>query len=142
MPARHNPRGGIAMLLRSSRASTGALVSVGFASAIAASVATEDARACGGCFHEPPPVNVPSETQTSLVAGHRMAVSISTAQTVLWDQVQYTGAPKDFAWVLPIRPGARLELSTDAWFEALEAATATRVVSPQITCQSSFGNGP
>jgi hypothetical protein len=32
------------------------------------------------------------------------------------------------AWVLPVRPGARVEEVGDAWFEALELATAPRIV--------------
>jgi hypothetical protein len=111
---------------------------VGCAAALTATLfAGRDARACGGCFH---PIEEPEPT---VITGHRMALSISTAQTVLWDQVQYAGSPSEFAWVLPIKPGAYIELSNDAWFETLEAATATRVAAPQIQCQfdnSSFGS--
>jgi len=91
-----------------------------------AKLAPSDARACGGCFH---PEDQP---ETTVVTGHRMAFSISTTQTVLWDQIQYAGNPKDFAWVLPGKPGARIEVANDAWFEALDAATTTRVVAPQL----------
>ncbi len=59
-----------------------------------------------------------------------MAFSISPVQTVLWDQIRYTGPTSEFAWVLPVRPGARIELSHDAWFAALEAST-----QPVITGQ-------
>src|SRR5262245_55221253 len=96
-------------------------------------VVSSDARACGGCFHE---VNQP---ETTVVTGHRMAVSISPVQTVLWDQIRYSGAASDFAWVLPVRAGAVIEASSDAWFEALDAATSTRVVPPQLNCISSGG---
>lgn len=88
------------------------------------------ARACGGCFH---PEDQPPE-QSSVVLAHRMALSISTDVSVLWDQVQYTGSPGEFAWVLPVKPGARLEVASDAWFEALEAATGVRVAPPTIQC--------
>ena len=37
-----------------------------------------------------------------------MALSISTQQTVLWDQIRYSGDPAEFAWVLPVRAGAKL----------------------------------
>ncbi|MCK6593482.1 MAG: DUF2330 domain-containing protein, partial [Polyangiaceae bacterium] len=107
---------------------------VGCAAALASTLfAGRDAHACGGCFH---PVN---ETETTVITAHRMALSISTTQTVLWDQVQYAGAPSEFAWVLPIKPGAYIELSNDAWFEALDAATSTRVAAPQIQCQFQSG---
>jgi hypothetical protein len=71
---------------------------------------------------------------TSLVTDHRMAFSMSPAQTVLWDQVRYSGSPSDFAWVLPVRAGARVELSTDAWLAALDATTQTVIVGPATTC--------
>lgn len=63
-----------------------------------------------------------------------MALSVSTKQTVLWDQVQYDGNPSEFAWVLPVKKGAYIEVSTDAWFEALDAATAVHVTSPPLDC--------
>jgi hypothetical protein len=86
-----------------------------------------DARACGGCFHEPAPVSV---VDTSFVTDHRMAFSMSPAQTVLWDQVRFSGNPKDFAWVLPVKPGARIELSHDEWIAALDASTQTVITGP------------
>src|SRR4029079_4540257 len=103
-----------------------------FVSCLSASLLdASPAHACGGCFHGP------SESTPSVVTGHRMALSISPTRTVLWDQVQYAGDPKDFAWVLPVGPGAVLEEATDAWFEALDAVTSTRVVSPTVKCGGS-----
>ncbi len=114
----------------------GPLALCGVAALTGALLASNDARACGGCFH---PENQP---ETTLVTGHRMALSISQAQTVLWDQVQYSGSPSEFAWVLPVKPGAHIELANNAWFEALDAATSTRVVPPQLNCvQQSFDEG-
>src|SRR4051812_3017049 len=83
----------------------------------AAALPTADARACGGCFHEV------SQTQSTVVTGHRMAFAISPTHSVLWDQIAYAGAPASFAWVLPVKAGAVVELSNDAWFETLDAAT-------------------
>ena len=112
----------------------------------AALVATHrEARACGGCFH---PASA-TQTASSVVTGHRMAVAVSPTRTVLWDQVQYAGDPAEFAWVLPVFAGAYLELADDAFFESLEAVTATRVVSPPTSCggqgtqtaQGGFGCG-
>ena len=89
-------------------------ISLIFPFAMLASLAHEGrANACGGCFHGPPPVG-PTEVE-SVITDHRMAFSISTKQTVLWDQVRYTGNPVEFAWVLPIRPGARVELASNQW---------------------------
>src|SRR5262245_52607949 len=81
------------------------------------------AAACGGCVPPPPgPV-----TQTTVVTGHRMAFAVSSERTVLWDQIKYDGAPEDFSWVLPVRPGSTIEAASDAWFEALDGFTNNRV---------------
>ena len=85
------------------------------------------ADACGGCFTQP----APPEAQRTVVTDHRMALSISTKQTVLWDQIRYSGDPAEFAWVLPVRAGAKLELSSDAFFTALDASTQPVVYAPQ-----------
>ena len=105
-------------------------LSFGLSSALALSGG--DAQACGGCFIPP------TETESTVVDAHRMALSISTTQTVLWDQIEYQGDPEDFAWVLPIKQGAVLELADAAWLDVLDAATTTTVRSPQLTCG---GNG-
>jgi hypothetical protein len=96
--------------------------------AAAAALPSSDARACGGCFHEA------STTQTTVVTGHRMAFAISPTHSVLWDQIQYSGSPSEFAWVLPVKGGAVLEISHDAWFETLDAATSAQIVAPIPNC--------
>src|SRR6185436_15993852 len=99
---------------------------------------SDEASACGGCFH--PEEQTPE--QSSVITAHRMALSISPTQTVLWDQVEYAGSPAEFAWVLPIKPGAYLEVASDAWFETLDAATGAQITAPQLACpQPDFG-GP
>lgn len=85
-------------------------------------VSERDASACGGCFAPP--------SETSVITDHRMAFQVSTQQTVLWDQVRYSGDPKEFAWVLPVRPGTVIEASTDAWFATLEALTVPTITGP------------
>lgn len=85
-----------------------------------------DAYACGGC--------IVSQTETTLVTGHRMILSISKDSTTLWDQITYDGAPESFAWVLPTKGTVDIGLSSDAMFTALEQATAVTVNSPVISC--------
>lgn len=63
-----------------------------------------------------------------------MVMSVSPTQSVLWDQIVYSGEPEEFAWVLPVKPGARVESSTAAFFEVFEANTAIRVVAPFVNC--------
>src|SRR5262245_18645250 len=85
-----------------------------------------EVHACGGCF-------IPN-TMSTVVTAHRMAFATSGTRTVLWDQIRYTGDPKEFSWVLPIKGTAKIEASTDAWFEALEAVTNARVSAPELHC--------
>jgi hypothetical protein len=96
-------------------------------------LACRPARACGGCFSPPTP------TQTTVVTGHRMAFSISPVQSVLWDQIEYAGSPTDFAWVLPVRAGAKIELSHDEFFAALDALTNPIITGPTPSCRSQGG---
>jgi hypothetical protein len=91
-------------------------------------VGPRSARACGGCFHQPAP------TQVTVVTGHRMAFSVSPQQTVLWDQIQYSGDPQDFAWVLPVMAGAQVQLSHDQFFAALDALTDPVITGPDPQC--------
>lgn len=81
-----------------------------------------DASACGGCFAP--------QSEVTIVTDHRMALAISPQQTVLWDQIVYQGDPREFAWVLPVREGAKLELSRDQWFSALDQSTQTIIYPP------------
>jgi hypothetical protein len=104
--------------------------------AVSAAFVEADARACGGCFHPPNP----PPPERSVVTGHRMAFSISTTQTVLWDQIRYSGNPREFAWVLPVKPGAVIQSSRDEWFAALDAATQP-VISAPVTYASPQGAG-
>lgn len=97
--------------------------------------ASHPARACGGCFH----AEEQTPAQTSVVSAHRMALSISTTRTILWDQVQYTGSPAEFAWVLPVKPGAYIEVGSDAFFETLDAATTVRPNPPSLDCGEGRG---
>jgi len=120
------------------------LTSVAFAALAAASLTVQHhANACGGCFAPPTPPS--SSAPPPLVTSHRMALSISTEQTVLWDQIRYAGEPSEFAWVLPVKPGARIEVASDAWFDVLDAATAPLVTPPELDCsaaESSCSSAP
>ena len=101
----------------------GALAALGMAMAITA----PGAQACGGCF--PPP----GENQ-SVVTDHRMILSVSKDQTTLYDQIQYSGSPQSFAWVLPISGTVDVGLSADTLFGALQNLTATVVQAPPTRC--------
>ncbi len=81
-----------------------------------------DAAACGGLLAPP--------SQTTEVTSHRMALSISQTQSTLWDEIQYTGSPSSFAWVLPIQGTITVGVSSDALFAELDQLTAVTVSAP------------
>jgi hypothetical protein len=105
-------------------------------------VGERDAAACGGCFTpQPPPTQVASD-----VTDERMLLAVSTTQSTLYDQLEYTGNPASFAWVLPIRGTVDVGLSADVLFDSFDAVTATQIVPPPQNCApapscGSFGGG-
>jgi hypothetical protein len=62
----------------------------------------------------------------------RIAVASAGDRTAWWAQVTVSGAPSGFAWLVPIRPGGRADLASDAWLDALDAATSP-VILPPVT---------
>lgn len=94
--------------------------------AIAATItltAERRADACGGCF-------APTDTVTT-VDSHRMVVSLSPQRSILWDQISYSGDPKDFVWVLPV-PSAdtTIEVAPFEMFDEIEFQTSP-IVQPR-----------
>ncbi|APR87598.1 hypothetical protein A7982_12947 [Minicystis rosea] len=106
------------------------LVLAGSLLALTAATA-RDAAACGGCFHAP--------MESTQVASHRMVLSISKTQSTLWDQIQYSGDPTSFAWVLPVKGTVSIGLSSDAMFAQLDSLTRVTVTAP-TTCACSNGS--
>lgn len=60
----------------------------------------------------------------------RAALTVGEARTTVWTQVHATTDAGPFALVVPAAPGAAVDLATDAWLEAIEAATAVRIGPP------------
>ena len=106
------------------------LFALPLAFASTALVDVRDASACGGCLVPP--------SENTQVSGHRMILSISNDKTTLWDQIEYTGNPSSFAWVLPIKGQVEVGLSSDALFETLEAMTQVTVNAPWIPCSTEW----
>jgi hypothetical protein len=103
-------------------------LALGIALAIAAGMAGErQARACGGCFHPP------TQTVTD-ITDERMLLAVSTTQSTLYDQIQYSGSPSSFAWVLPIHGTVSVGLSADVLFDSIDALTATQITPPPLNC--------
>jgi hypothetical protein len=66
-----------------------------------------------------------------------MIFSISPTATTLYDEIRYTGAPQEFAWVLPIQGTVTVGLSADVLFGTLDALTQTGVQAPPTGCPAS-----
>jgi hypothetical protein len=60
----------------------------------------------------------------------RVAVASGPARTTLWTSLRFDAAGGPVGIVVPAPPGASLDFSSDAWFEALEVATAPRIFPP------------
>jgi hypothetical protein len=112
------------------------------ASALSVAATEHDARACGGCF-------IRGQSGT-VVTDHQMIFSVSTQQTTLYDEIQYSGSPSSFAWVLPIHGQVSVGLSSDVVFGALEQTTQTNIYPPPLPpclggggcfCPGALGDG-
>jgi hypothetical protein len=114
-------------------------LALGVATAVSAVTFTgqRQASACGGCFHPP------SQTVTD-ITDERMLLAVSATQSTLYDQIEYSGSPSSFAWVLPIHGIVTVGLSADVLFDSIDTLTATQIIPPPQNCPSpncSF-NGP
>lgn len=108
---------------------------VSFLTAAAVVTLSEDtAHACGGCFVPP--------TEVTAVDSHRMVIALGMDQTILWDQIIYSGNPSDFVWVLPVpTPEVDIEVTDNDFFDRIDRDTAPRIQpfrSPR-RCRSSEG---
>ena len=86
-----------------------------------------DAYACGGCF------TPPAESE-SVITDEKMILSVSMTQTTLYDQINYSGSPASFAWVLPIKGTVTVGLSADILFQVVNQLTTTQVEQPPTHC--------
>jgi hypothetical protein len=102
-------------------------MSVGVAVVSFAVAGERPASACGGCFQPP------SQTASD-ITDELMLLSVSPAQTTLYDQIKYAGNPASFAWVLPIHGTVDVGLSADVLFASVDAITQTTIQSPTPNC--------
>lgn len=63
----------------------------------------------------------------------RVAVSSTGTRTSRWVSLHVHGTATAFAWIVPVKPNAFVDLTSDAWLESLEDATAPRVVPPDVS---------
>lgn len=90
----------------------------------------------GAVVSSPPGAAVPVALRVAVAASDEPG-----APTARWASVTVQGSASAFAWIVPARPGALLATSPDAWLEALESATAPRVVPPDATPPCDFPGG-
>ena len=69
------------------------------------------------------------------IARARVAVAVADGRTTRWAQISPAPNTGGFAWLVPVEPGARVDLASDAWLDALDAATVPVVFPPAApTC--------
>jgi hypothetical protein len=91
------------------------------------------ADACGGCF-------APSETN-QVVTDHLMVMALHASESILWDQIRYSGRPEDFSWVLPIQGNVTVEVASGVFFDTLAQTTAPTVTAPTPVCPGAGRGG-
>jgi hypothetical protein len=64
------------------------------------------------------------------IASVRIAVATAFGRTTRWAQISLSSSAAPFVWLVPVQPGARVDLTTDAWLDALDAATVPVIVPP------------
>ena len=93
-----------------------------------------EADACGGCF-------IPPGEESTVVTGHRMILSVGMTQSTLYDQIEYSGEPEEFGWVLPIVGTVDVGTSSDLVFNQLGFDTAVTIVPPVQDCPDIYCEG-
>ncbi len=89
-----------------------------------------EAQACGGCIAPP--------GAFTAVNSHRMVIKLGIEETILWDQFIYSGAPEEFAWILPVpSEDTIVELAEADFIDTLDRQTAPIVLSPP--CEEGAG---
>jgi hypothetical protein len=71
----------------------------------------------------------------------RVVVAVGPERTTSWAQLRARTEPGTLAIVVPASPGAALDWASPAWTEALEEATAPRILPPPGTSGSCPGAG-
>lgn len=91
------------------------------------------AAACGGLF------TADSSTEQS---AERLIFAVDPGQVTLYEQIHYTGSPKDFAWVLPVPAVPKVETAFVSLFQELDQQTAPRFSMPEApSCPGSHTAG-
>ncbi|MGD0523869.1 MAG: DUF2330 domain-containing protein [Polyangiaceae bacterium] len=92
---------------------------------LAAALITGRAGAMGAIVTSPPGASSTNDV--------RVVVASTGARTSRWVSLHVHGGATAFAWIVPVKPSAFVDLASDAWLESLEDATAPRVVPPDVS---------
>jgi len=74
---------------------------------------------------------LPAPQDSTEVRELRVAFSSFSGRSASWVQLGLDGGADDVFVVVPAPAGARIDMASDAWFEALSATTNPRVLPPQ-----------
>lgn len=94
-------------------------------------LASATAHANGGVLSPESATAPPSQLDVS------SAVAVTPFGTTRWARITVAGVPKAM-WLVPARPGAALDWSSEAWLDALDDASAPRILPPAGDLKCSF----
>jgi len=91
------------------------------------------AAACGGLFS--------ADAYTEQNA-EQLIFTVDPGRVTLYEQIHYTGSPKDFAWVLPVPAVPQISTASNTLFQSLEGQTAPQFdLRYTSACPEGFAGG-
>lgn len=78
--------------------------------------------------------------ETSIAASGEVAIAVTETHVTTWARTRFVGAADAVAWLVPVPPGAVIDVAAPGWLDALEDVTAPRILAPAkqpdgATCQ-------
>lgn len=95
------------------------------AAVLAVVAAPSRAEALGALVARPP--------ATSFGTSGEVAVAVTPGNVTTWVRMRFVGAADSVAWLVPVPPDAAVDLASPMWLDALEDATAPRILTPDAT---------
>jgi hypothetical protein len=90
------------------------------------------AAACGGMF---------SQDVYTEQSAERLIFTVDPGKVTLYEQIHYTGSPKDFAWVLPVPAVPTLSTTSISLFQTLDQQTAPRLYQADAPTCPGYATG-
>jgi hypothetical protein len=76
------------------------------------------------------------------ISSVRIAVASVPGRTTRWAQISVNETAGAFVWLVPLSPGALVDLASNAWLDALDAATTPVVLPPDVPSDCDVALGP